>query len=580
MAPFNTATHSDRGVGRWREHGTEVTSRFPLAPAMPFARGGHPLLMVAWVLVIAAGLWLVPGRSQILPLVESDYAYMLTAADRLYEGYGLTAPVPVAPHQPWMWQSDWRFLTKWPAGYPVSICVGRWLLGISSLQACQIISVLACALALVGWFCLARSLLPAGITSLICAALLAGSSVGAASLVHPSTDILLTAAIPFVLMMANRMALAEPDTDRTRSRYRALSLPAMVGLAAGSLFWIRYASVFVPLAIGCFCVLQWLRRAMPLGSIVVFCLAAVLPIGLQLAANRLWGSGESLQSQLNLGQRMILDLSPALFVQAWYHFTDLGFYDYHAFTKHVFAFWPLAVILATWLTPFGRGIWRPYFTSPSIMLAIIVSGVLLLMLVTVTAVFGDKYPYVTLPRYYLGIKPLYFILFVGPILMVRVRAIRASTAVVLLVGCSWVAGQQWQRPYESDRIAQTERTPYGTRAQAFTPHSVTLYEWLKKQQSEDLIVVSNFHEFITLETMIPTLPIPPDWPTFEDWIARIVATRGISHPRVLFVLDPDNRWRDYWIAAPKEVIRMFDLNRSLTHPPIDATYVWQVGQSS
>ena len=97
MAPFNTATHSDRGVGRWREHGTEATSRFPRAPAMPFARGGHPLLMVAWVLVIAAGLWLVPGRSQILPLVESDYAYMLTAADRLYEGYGLTAPVPVAP---------------------------------------------------------------------------------------------------------------------------------------------------------------------------------------------------------------------------------------------------------------------------------------------------------------------------------------------------------------------------------------------------------------------------------------------------------------------------------------------------
>ena len=108
---------------------------------------------------------------------------------------------------------------------------------------------------------------------------------------------------------------------------------------------------------------------------------------------------------------------------------------------------------------------------------------------------------------------------------------------------------------------------------------MTLYEWLRKQQSEDLIVVSNFHEFITLETMIPTLPIPPDLPTLEDWIERIAAARGIAHTRVLFVLDPDNRWRDYWIAAPKAVIRMFALNRSLEHPPINATYVWQVRES-
>ena len=66
--------------------------------------------MVGAIAAITLVLGFLPGRARIPPEVGSDYTYLFTAADRLYEGEGATAAVPYAPCQPWEWQRDWGFL--------------------------------------------------------------------------------------------------------------------------------------------------------------------------------------------------------------------------------------------------------------------------------------------------------------------------------------------------------------------------------------------------------------------------------------------------------------------------------------
>ena len=97
---------------------------------------------------------------------------------------------------------------------------------------------------------------------------------------------------------------------------------------------------------------------------------------------------------------------------------------------------------------------------------------------------------------------------------------------------------------------------------------------VRKGAAPELIVVSNFHEFITLETKIPTLPIPPDPATLNQWVERIGASRGVGAAQVLFVLDSDNKWRDYWIARPAEIVRSFQLHPHVGAPSIIAAYLY------
>lgn len=81
----------------------------PRAEAMTSARGtsraAAPLpWTVLGVAAVALVLAVLPGRRDIPPLVESDYCYLLTAADRFIAGKGLTTTTPVAPLQPWTWK--------------------------------------------------------------------------------------------------------------------------------------------------------------------------------------------------------------------------------------------------------------------------------------------------------------------------------------------------------------------------------------------------------------------------------------------------------------------------------------------
>jgi len=532
----------------------------------------RPVAWAAVTLGIAVGfvaLACLPGRTLIPPLIESDYCYLLIAADRLYEGLGPTAPFPVAPDQPWTWRADWAFLTNWPIGYPLLVCVARVLLGASAIEACRWISVAACAMALTGWFVWLKRCVPAGVAAGLVAAVAAGCSVSTAWLVNPSTDLLLTAALPFVLLFTTE-AMRDFTSDAPRClRTRGTAWLVAAGLTAGGLFWVRYASVFVPLAVAVYLLFEWRRHNIGLAHIAAFVVCAAIPIGTLLFVNHAFGPGDALQSQLNLGHTVRFDLSPRLLGQAWWNFTDLGFYDHHPLSHWVYAGWP-AVIIVALFAPMTRRVLRSFVSAPPVILSTIVVVTLLAMLVGTTALFGEKYDYVGLARYYVPIRPLYFLLFVAPLMLGPRRAVRGVTVVALFVACSWLVQQSWSRPYKTWLRADREATPYGQWSRCFEPGAGDLYRWLTGQNASELIVVSNFHEYIALETGIPALPIPQDPATLDTWVERIQRSRDIGEARVLFVLDPDNRWRDYWIKPPDEIIQMFHLDHRI-HPPVSVS---------
>ena len=118
-------------------------------------------------------------------------------------------------------------------------------------------------------------------------------------------------------------------------------------------------------------------------------------------------------------------------------------------------------------------------------------------------------------------------------------------------------------------------TPYGQWAHCLAPGAADLYHWLSEQNCADLIVVSNFHDYIALETKIPALPIPKDVPTLKTWVEGIRRSRHISNPRILFVLDPDNHWRDYWIPPPTEIIQTFGLKHQADTPTTISAHVFE-----
>ena len=180
---------------------------------------------VAAIAGLATVLALLPGRASIPPLVESDYCYLLTAADMLVDGRGPVAPMPVAPFQPWSWQADWAFLTKWPVGYPLLVAGLRSVFGITSIAACRVMCIVACAAALVGWFLWIKRIVPAGITGVLVAAVGAGCAVSTASLINPSTDLLVGALLPYVLLLVVA-AVARFDKCQEGDTRRLFSWPS------------------------------------------------------------------------------------------------------------------------------------------------------------------------------------------------------------------------------------------------------------------------------------------------------------------------------------------------------------------
>jgi hypothetical protein len=524
----------------------------------------------------AIGLLCLPGRASLPPLIESDYCYLLTAADRMCAGFGPTAPLPVAPGQPWAWKADWGFLTQWPVGYPALVCGVRTLLGVDSIGAVRWINLAACVLAACGWFLVVKRTMPNGLAGTLASAVAAASSLTIAQLLNPSTDVILIAAMPFVLLLVIGALAphAPPCADgATESPHpipngRTLTMLAAAGALAGLVCWIRYAGVFLAVGVSLFLAVRWLwsRRRSALVQAVVFSFCAFLPMAALWALNRGFGLAPTAGEQFNLGRDVHPNFSAALLTTVWSRFTDFGFYDHHNWIRPAASVFPIAVACVVLLVPRFRCEVADWITKPQVGLCAAVFATFVLMIITASAVFGAKYNFAALDRYYLPVRPFYFALFVAPALWLGGRCVRWFGIGVLGLIAIWIVQVDWARSYDRAVRRTAEVTPYGALAQAFTPNSSALFRWLAQARSDELIVVSNFHEYILLETQIPALPIPSSQAVLDDWIDRIRSTRKIERVTVLFVLDPDNRWRDYWLPPVEVVIAAFDALRPVSLP--------------
>ncbi len=533
----------------------------------------------AWAIIaialIASVLTLLPGRAAIPPRIESDYAYQLLAVDRFLNGNGFTTLQPIAPGQPWDIQYEWGFLTKWPVGYSMLVATVRQTLSCSSVEACRAIGIVACALAMVGWFLWSRRMAPGGFRGLLLAATAMSAGLAVGYLINPSTDVLLAAAIPYLLLLTHH-AMTINHTTKHSSASCAKRL-ALVGMLSGGLFWLRYASVFIPAGIGSYLIWTWLisrggkiqspvtdqavadTSAITAKHVAIFALFAALPIAALLLTNRFMGGTESMQAQVNLGHRVGFDLSPSLIWQAWWQFTDLGYYDHHAISHWAIALWPGCLLVIILLIPAWRQVAVTFLSQPAAKLSACVLLMFLAMIVLATAMFSDKFDFVSLARYYIPLRPIYFLLFVGPLVVVRSRIMRLGLCVALFVCCSWTFQQQWQRTYNRWTLANRATSPYGAWSRCFEPNSDQLFSYLQGIADERLILVSNFHEYLAMETALPTLPIPTDRTSLDRWVDKISASRDIKNPHVLFVLDPDNQWRMHWIKDKRKIETNFEL---------------------
>lgn len=587
-----TGFHSELDRGTLQRALGETADSISTSPAwVAFRRAmATPIVQVlACVIGLCAALSCLVIALDIPPLVESDYCYLHLAADRWIQGQGFTSLQPVAPFQPWEWRYEWGFLTQWPVGYPALLVGLHGLLGLAPLAGARVVAVVAAAAGFVGWVRLFRRTVPCGGTSWLLAVVAAFSGVRPEWLVNPSTDALLAAAIPYLLRAAaprcdgRESATSAPVFAPGGFASISLSRWAMIGVVCGLLFWIRYASLFVPAGLGAFLLLRAWRRRRGWMVPIVFGLAAMVPIAVLVVMNRALGQSASTQQALNLGVATGGGFRWEYIATAWRTFTDMGYFNHRPEAAWLLSVGPLMLAAMTFIV-------RPWrmravrFLRLEIVgasMAVLVS--LLAMLVVGTSVFGAKFDYVALPRYYAPVQPVYFLLFVAPIALILSQwrpgtgihavlrlASRCALVVALLSVAIWSVQVDWHRPLRRWSAASFEAMLSGARANCFLPGAVPLVEWLRRQKTGDLVVVSNFHEFLALETGLATVPIPPDRAALDRWVERISTARGITNHRVLFVLDRDNRWRNHWIAPFGEVTTRFGLSKRLNIEGVSA----------
>ncbi len=541
------------------------------------ARSLRLLRLPAAVVAVAAVLALLPTRERIPPLIAADNAYLFTAADRLYAGHGLTSTPPLAALQPWEWTADWAWLTQWPMGMPLLICAIRALTGATSVVAGQWLAIVACALALVGWFAWVRAALPRGPTSVLVALATAGASVSVAALVTPATDTLVVGLLPWLLLAARRLlereegAVVEAATpeapDSSSNRRPSAWLFAACGVLAGSLFWIRYAAAFAAVAVGVVILWAAWRRSVRPGAVLAYAAGAAAPPVALVAINAVYASNASVQQQLNLGSSLGFDFSPSMLVTAWGLWTDLPFYNHKWYSAPALAIVaPAAVMLIVLATRAGRRRAANYIRTPGFALSAVTVAALFFVLIACTTLFKGKYNYIGLERYYRPIQPLYFLILLGPIVALRVRILRLGAAGAMLLALFWLVRVEWPRPYDRWMAADRVRTNYGRWEHAFAPHSRELFNWIRRYNDPGTVVFSNFHDEIALETWLPAVPLPPDREAMTRWLAAVSKARGAPINRVLFVIDPDYHNREYYLPAREYVLRELDLVPLRTAP--------------
>jgi len=532
-------------------------------------RAGRWYVWLPVTLLVVAALLAIARHTHVPPEIFDDNAYVFLATDRLFEGHGPTSLPPKAPHQPWNWQADFTLLTQWPMGYPLLICLVRWLTGFATVDAAVLLNVVCSGVALVAWFAWIRRCAPGGISGWLLAGVAALGVFSVGQLVNPGSDTVLLAVTPLVLLLAASVFARERCASITDGRSESLRSSlvtgdgcplaygrgsvgskrlgwiALLGVVSGFAFWIRYAAIFLPAGLGVFLLADALLiRRRRLIDAVVFGVASLTPIAVLILIHRSAGPVGEVQQQLNLGHRADLRLSLELLPTLWQRFTEQTLYAYR-----------------------DESAWFFQLVVPAAGLAVPLAA---------TAVFGDKYDYVGLARYYQPVRPFYWLLFVGPLLLIPLRIIRGGLCVMLVLFGSWFVNQDALRTWRRWTSRSYVTTPYGRRAVRFQPASSDLYEWLAANVDDKTLVVSNFHDDIALETRIPACPIPANGGELHTWIQRARTARNVDRMDALFVLDPDNDTRDYYLPYVADVVRRFGLSHRLDIPPAVRRYVYEV----
>lgn len=208
------------------------------------ARGVHDAKdsLVFSVIIISA--LIVIGARTLAPFeVGKDQATQLEAAQRLVAGFGLTTTNDVVPRESFdiTVAPPSKYLTWWPPGFSLLVAALLYI-GLPLLAALKIIYATLTLLGWIGWAIIASHFIARpsdyGATSsrihLIIAALLP-------VFFTPwwgGTDVFLWAGIPFVFLWLFRAESNQPS----------FLLAALAGLLFGSLYAIRYASLFIGLA--------------------------------------------------------------------------------------------------------------------------------------------------------------------------------------------------------------------------------------------------------------------------------------------------------------------------------------------
>lgn len=535
--------------------------------------------VVVATLVLAA----LPGLTSIAPLVESDYCYTLLAAERLATGHGLTSLDPVAPFQPWEYRADFVFLTKWPAGYPLLVAFIRVVSGVTTLNAACGVALASCAVALVGWFTWARRIVSGRWMSIAAGCITASVSVSVAALVNPRTDTLIVAALPWILCFAqDRLAGATGK--------RGVAGLALLGVVCGALFWIRYAAIFVPIGIGAAAVVLCQRRRAAFRCGFAYVGGCATPILALLALNRVFGPDDATVTQLNLGGGIEARFSWALLARAWSGLTDFGLYPHRPEVAVLCAAMPPALVVAMLLRFRFAGAGQA-LRHPAVMIGLAVIAALLAELVLTTALFGAKYDYVGLSRYYEPVRPILAVLCVAAAAKLVSRpdlrgVLRRPVGVICKFGQAavflatlgvlhWNVFHAWARPFERWRHIRQDHAPSGAWAQAFAPDASGLYAWLARNTAPDVVVFSNFHDYLGWELGAPALPIPPDEDTLANWLDHAARMRGVEKTRAVFALARDNAWRDHYLPNLSVVIRKFRLRPAEDAPSGEGWAVYE-----
>ena len=536
-------------------------------------------LRIATVFVLTAALYALPGRDGIAPMVAGDNAYIFMAADRLFDGHGLTSLPPVAPLQPWEYTNDWGFLTQWPPAYPFMLCGIRWVTGVSTVAAAKLVCVLACAVALVGWYTWIRRAVGRGLFGVLLAVVGAASAVSVAALINPATDTLLVALLPWLLLVVVPGSVSGASVSDVPPQ--TLRRWFLLGVAAGLLVWVRYAAIFVAVGLLIHLFVYWARgRRTRAVHGCVFIAGAAVPLSSLVMINRGFSLGGSVQQQVNLGSRIGFDLSADMFTTAWWQWTNLPFYNHLWYSHWALALGPIGLLAIIAVVPSFRRSLAPRLRAPAVVLSLAMVAGLFATLMLVTAVFGSKYDYVSLDRYYLPVRPLYFVVLAAPLSLLWRGWARLPLMLGLLLACSWYVQQEWPRPYLRWQATRTETTAYGRWATTFSPDARAVYEWLGRTLDRNHVVFSNFHDEIALETGHAALPLPRSREELRRWTERVCAQRRIVHPKMLFIIDADYHHRDYYLPSLPYMVATFELASATDVPEAVAPFVFRTFTTS